>query len=85
MECCVCKLQSKYKCPECSYRTCSAECVKSHKLIFGCSGVAKPLKYIPVKDFTDSKLRKDMNFLMDIVRASDHSYKFVTKISRWKN
>ena len=26
-----------------------------------------------------------MNFLMDIVRASDHSYKFVTKISRNDN
>lgn len=85
MECCLCKAPGKYKCPECGYRTCSADCVKNHKIVYGCTGVAKPLKFIPLKEFTDTKLQKDMNFLMDIVRVSDQSYKFVTKISRSDN
>ena len=85
MECCICKKDSKYKCPECGFRTCSADCVKSHKIVYGCSGVSKPLKFIPLKEFSDGKMRKDMNYLMNIVRVSDQSYKLVTKLSRADN
>lgn len=85
MECCICKLPSKYKCPECSFRTCSATCVKSHKFVYGCSGVSKPLKFIPAKDFTENNLQKDMNFLLDIARVSNQSFKLVTKLSRSDN
>lgn len=85
MECCICKNPGKYKCPECSFRTCSLPCVKNHKFVYGCSGVSKPLKYIPVSNFTESNLRKDMNFLLDIARESDHSFKLVTKLSRTDN
>lgn len=82
MECCICQKPSKYKCPECSFRSCSADCVKAHKIVYGCTGIPKPLKFIPLKDFTENKLRKDMNFLMNIIHDSDKSYKMVTKLSR---
>jgi hypothetical protein len=61
------------------------QCVKDHKELYGCTGISKPLKFIPLKEFTDSNLRKDMNFLMDIIRVSGQSYKLVTKLSRADN
>lgn len=85
MECCICKNPGKYKCPECSFRTCSLPCVKNHKFVYGCSGQSKPLKFIPVSNFTENNLRKDMNFLLDIARQSDQSFKLVTKLSRTDN
>ena len=85
MECCICKQPSKYTCPECSFKTCSLSCVKNHKFIYGCSGVSKPLKFVPVNELNENHLRKDMNFLLDIARVSDQSFKTVTKLSRFDN
>ena len=85
MDCCICNSLSKYKCPQCQYRTCSLSCVKAHKLVYGCSGISKPLKYIPIEEFTDNKLKKDMNFLMEIIRETGQSYKLVSKLSRSDN
>jgi hypothetical protein len=59
--------------------------VKNHKFVYGCSGVSKPLKFIPAKDFTENNLQKDMNFLLDIARVSNQSFKLVTKLSRSDN
>lgn len=85
MECCICKQPSKYTCPECSFKTCSLSCVKNHKFIYGCSGVSKPLKFVPISELNENHLRKDMNFLLDIARVSDQSFKTVTKLSRFDN
>jgi hypothetical protein len=52
-----------YKCPACSTRTCSAACVKSHKLSSGCTGERPPTEFVPAKQFNDQVLYRDFNFL----------------------
>ncbi|QQP56354.1 Box C/D snoRNA protein 1like [Caligus rogercresseyi] len=59
-KCGTCKIQdSKYTCPGCGIRSCSLECVKSHKSgIDACDGVRKKSTYIPLERFTDDDFEK---------------------------
>ena len=48
--CALCSSPSRYTCPRCSLRTCSAPCSRSHKLKFTCSGERDPAKFINLRD-----------------------------------
>lgn len=60
----------KYKCPKCSIRTCSLECIKRHKLQNDCDGKIDNTKFVPKKELSDSTLHlnRDYNFLMKLNR-----------------
>ncbi|KAG6575667.1 Box C/D snoRNA protein 1, partial [Cucurbita argyrosperma subsp. sororia] len=47
---------SKYKCPACSLRSCSLNCVKAHKRHSGCTGKRKHIQLVPLSQFNDSIL-----------------------------
>lgn len=69
MNCSTCGNPSKYTCPACRLRSCSAECVKQHKQKTNCSGQIDPTSFLS-KDqlLTATGLDRDYNFLQKISR-----------------
>lgn len=66
----------KYRCPACSTRTCSLQCVQTHKAR-GCSGKRDPTSYVKKSQLaTPSGVDHDYNFISGIERsrgrAEDH-------------
>jgi hypothetical protein len=59
--------ESVYQCPECDVRTCSMECVKSHKSRTGCTGKRKRGAFLPLCRMTDSSLRSDYFLLEEVL------------------
>ncbi|KAJ1616091.1 hypothetical protein T492DRAFT_577535, partial [Pavlovales sp. CCMP2436] len=52
--CAVCgEAASKYRCPRCELRTCSATCVGAHKAASGCSGKRDTARYSSLPNFDD--------------------------------
>ena len=52
-----CKKQPfKYKCPRCSFKSCSLDCSKTHKIRTGCSGERSKTHYVPLKQYTYSDM-----------------------------
>lgn len=47
---------SKYKCPGCSVRSCSLNCVKAHKQRASCSGKRSQTHFVPLSQFDDNLL-----------------------------
>ncbi|GAB2232675.1 hypothetical protein Droror1_Dr00011721 [Drosera rotundifolia] len=71
-QCDECKSNpSKYKCPGCSLRTCSLNCVKSHKLRSNCSGKRDLSRVVPISEFDDSLLLSDYHMLEDVKRVAE--------------
>jgi hypothetical protein len=67
--CCVCKAEPKYRCPGCSRRTCSLECVKQHKSTFACSGARARSKFAAsVREFNDNTILSDYYLMEDAAR-----------------
>jgi len=83
--CAICQEPSKYKCPACQTRTCSLNCVNSHKVLFGCTGTPDKTKFVGIKEYGINELHKDMNYLQEITRNSDLAHKQITKITRHDN
>lgn len=68
--CQECKITNKfsiYQCPRCNIRTCSLECVKSHKQRTQCTGKRNRSAYLPLSKMTDSTLRSDYFFLEEVL------------------
>ncbi|KXS10245.1 hypothetical protein M427DRAFT_37616 [Gonapodya prolifera JEL478] len=64
--CSVCHLHaSKYKCPRCLARTCSAVCVSAHKKSSGCDGKRDRAKFVAMAEYDDNTLVSDYVFLED--------------------
>lgn len=61
--CEICGLQSKYKCPRCSLRSCSLNCSKAHKEQRGCDGERDKTAYIAMKDYKHMDLVNDYTLL----------------------
>jgi hypothetical protein len=59
--------ESVYQCPECDVRTCSMECVKSHKNRTGCTGKRNRGAFLPLCRMTDSSLRSDYFLLEEVL------------------
>ncbi|WPK24691.1 hypothetical protein PUMCH_001974 [Australozyma saopauloensis] len=60
----------KYTCPACKAQTCSATCVKRHKLRSECSGLPDPTKFVPNKDLeaNSALVNRDYNYLLTLER-----------------
>eukprot|EP00980_Cylindrotheca_fusiformis_P023172 scaffold10199_cov146-Cylindrotheca_fusiformis.AAC.29 len=56
-----------YQCPGCGARTCSVECVKSHKKRTKCSGKRNRGSFLPLSRMTDSTLRSDYFLLEEVM------------------
>lgn len=61
---------AKYTCPSCKAQTCSATCVKRHKLHSECSGLPDPTKFVPNKDLeaNSALVNRDYNYLLTLER-----------------
>ncbi|CAG5116618.1 unnamed protein product [Candidula unifasciata] len=67
--CEVCDLSpSKYTCPGCRIRTCSAQCVKEHKAKLNCTGERDKTAFVDLQDYSDMHLLNDYRFLEDAER-----------------
>lgn len=67
--CCICGDNALYTCPGCGARTCSIICVRVHKTQFNCAGERNIAKKVPLKEFTDTQLQRDFQFLEDVRRV----------------
>lgn len=70
------KDDARYKCPACSARTCSLECVRGHKSRKQCDGVRKH-EFVPVSEFTDTHMHQDISFLSrvkDVAFSSSRTF-----------
>ncbi len=63
---------SKYKCPRCMKRTCSAACVKVHKETLKCNGERDVVGFVLLKEFDDNQLMDDYNFLLRAKKAVEN-------------
>ncbi len=71
--CDICQLfASKYKCPRCMKRTCSAACVKVHKDAEACSGTRDVTGFVRLREFDDNQLMDDYQFLSSTKKALEN-------------
>ncbi|KAI9138628.1 hypothetical protein BKA69DRAFT_1017583, partial [Paraphysoderma sedebokerense] len=63
----------KYKCPKCSIRTCSLECVKKHKSDIDCDGIRSKTHFVSLSQFDENQLMSDFSFLSEITRTADNA------------
>ncbi|PON87069.1 Zinc finger, HIT-type [Trema orientale] len=79
-----CKLKaSKYKCPGCSFRSCSLPCVKAHKQRTGCTGKRNRTQFVPLSNFDDNQLLSDYNLLEEAKRVSESAQRMRNKLCRY--
>jgi len=73
--CAVCNKElPKYRCPACDIRSCSADCVKEHKVQTGCTGKRARTKHVaPLNSFTDDVLLRDFGLLEEVDAAVDRA------------
>ena len=71
--CGSCSKAARYRCPACSFSSCSLQCSKNHKLSLSCSGVAPPIwsKPIPSKDFGWGELLRDQCYIATVGRYAE--------------
>jgi hypothetical protein len=67
----------KYRCPACSTRTCSLECVQRHKS-WGCSGKRDPTSFVKKSQLaTAPGVDHDYNFISGIERSRDRAEEYL--------
>lgn len=69
--CAICfKTPYKYKCPGCSIKTCSVECIKRHKKQTDCTGNVDETQFVPKKHLEEAPvhINRDYNFLLRLGR-----------------
>eukprot|EP00913_Durusdinium_trenchii_P018487 g17369.t1 len=73
--CQVCQqLESRYRCPACEIRSCSAACVQAHKSQSGCTGKRPRTERVaPLNAFTDNVLLRDFGLLEEVDAAVDRA------------
>ncbi|XP_023548330.1 box C/D snoRNA protein 1-like isoform X2 [Cucurbita pepo subsp. pepo] len=71
---------SKYKCPACSLRSCSLNCVNAHKRHSGCTGKRKHIQLVSLSQFNDSILLSDYNLLEEVKRMAESAQRFRKKL-----
>jgi hypothetical protein len=68
--CSICnESAAKYKCPRCSTRTCSLDCVKKHKEQAKCSGKRDRTGFIGKGQLNEASLLSDLQFLEEVQLA----------------
>ncbi|CAK7331815.1 unnamed protein product [Dovyalis caffra] len=71
---------SKYKCPGCSVRSCSLNCVKAHKQRTSCTGKRSQTHFVPLSQFDDNLLLSDYNLLEEIKRVAESARRTRSKL-----
>lgn len=72
--CDVCTKQlPKYTCPACDKRTCSLECVKSHKETDGCTGKRPSTTFIPISGMDDDSITLDAQLIARLQSESSRA------------
>ncbi|KAG6593329.1 Box C/D snoRNA protein 1, partial [Cucurbita argyrosperma subsp. sororia] len=71
---------SKYKCPACSLRSCSLDCVNGHKRRSGCTGKRAQTQFVPISQFNDSVLLSDYNLLEEVKRMAESAQRLRKKL-----
>ncbi|EPZ30885.1 hypothetical protein O9G_006283, partial [Rozella allomycis CSF55] len=85
-QCKICLINKfKYKCPRCSIKTCSLNCVKKHKEQNECSGQLSRTHFIKVSDFTDTDFKRDIDFISQGQCLSSGSLPLPNKHGRKEN
>lgn len=75
-KCEVCnQAEHKYKCPNCSMKTCSLQCCKQHKIEKSCDGKYHYEKFIRASEMDEKLLRKDLTYLHDMLQESEKTKK----------
>ncbi|KAJ1604693.1 cysteine-rich domain-like protein [Cryptosporidium canis] len=70
-KCDSCSNDFKYRCPACNIKSCSLECVNSHKSKTGCdgNGIKKHIeRNITISEYNGNDMWRDFNFLEDTRR-----------------
>jgi len=79
----------RYCCPSCDRRSCSVNCVKQHKLQYGCTGKRARTDFVPIEKFDDSLIVRDYRFLEEVGREEDSCKRSIAQTpqkaaGRWK-
>ncbi|XP_015868093.3 uncharacterized protein LOC107405507 [Ziziphus jujuba] len=74
---------SKYKCPGCSIRSCSLQCVKAHKQRTGCTGKRNQTQFVPLSQFDDKQLLSDYNMLEEVKRVAESAQRMRYNLCRY--
>jgi hypothetical protein len=64
---------TKYKCPKCTRKTCSLDCVKLHKELDKCSGIRDKTAYVPRSQYNINHLQSG--------KANSSDYQFLEEVS----
>ena len=70
-QCWGCPSTPKYKCPKCSTRSCSLDCVRRHKDEAACDGLRDKVKFMPVGQFKDMDIVNDYRLLEEVTKQVD--------------
>ncbi|KAL6771756.1 hypothetical protein ACKKBG_A27700 [Auxenochlorella protothecoides x Auxenochlorella symbiontica] len=62
---------AKYRCPRCTTRSCSLECVKAHKQQSGCSGKRDRTAFLGRAQLDERSLLSDLRFLEEVQLADE--------------
>lgn len=82
-KCQICKVNEyKYTCPKCFTKTCSVNCVKSHKKRFNCNGERDKFKKVNSKDeYNEKVFYRDISFMNNSINRINTSNKKVFELS----
>eukprot|EP00250_Pteridium_aquilinum_P018153 c23969_g6_i1 orf=117-1037(+) len=78
------KEATKYKCPGCSFRSCSLPCVRAHKQRTSCSGKRDRTAFVPIASFDDTHLLSDYNLLEEVLMHSESARRFRAPFNTWQ-
>lgn len=65
----------KYKCPRCSYKTCSLVCCNKHKETMNCTGMRDKTKFLKKDEFNEMALLSDYRFLEESSNIIDAAHR----------
>jgi hypothetical protein len=69
--------EHKYKCPRCSFKSCSLICVKEHKRVKQCTGIKDKYTKQHIKEFKENDYYRDMNYLNQAINDTNRHSKTV--------
>lgn len=72
-----CTRPALYRCPACSFPSCSLACSTSHKLAISCTGIASPIwsKHITAREWGWGTLMRDQSYISGVGRLAEETGK----------
>lgn len=85
-KCDICKIQEfKYKCPCCLKKSCSLNCVNSHKKMYNCDGKRLRFSMKSLKKFEEKDLYKDLRYMTEMFNDTNRTTKKLFVLSDAEN